>query len=476
MQHSYNNKLIKKVRETITRYSMLKHGDRVLAGVSGGPDSVCLIHLLKELSEEYGLSLHIAHLHHGFRGVEADEDVRFVQAIGESLAIPVHIEHADIPSYIRKARLSKQAGAREVRYKFFNKVASEIKADRIALGHTADDQAETFLMRLIRGSGSHGLSGIPPVRGIIIRPLIEVYREEIKGFLSENDIRYRIDSSNLSAVYLRNKIRRELIPYLIKEYNPNIMETLMRNLNILREEDIFLTGYVESIYRALLVRESKGSIQMDAGKLSALAKPVRRRALRQAVESIAGEGAVPVSFQHIEDSLSLLDSSEGGEIHLPGGIMVRRDGGAFWVCLKTGMPSIPTYVYNIVIPGDTVIPEAEMTVSTAITEGLVHDKEEEKKRDRYKAYFDMKKISLPLTVRNRRTGDLFHPSGMGGKKKRLKEYFIDLKIPRGERDRIPILTSPDGILWVVGYRTDERFKATTGTEAVLQVTAVKSAA
>ena len=236
--------LVKKVRETINCYNMLKTGDKVLVGVSGGPDSVCLLYVLKELRDEYSLSLHIAHLHHGIRGTEADEDVMFVQAIGDSIGIPVHIEYADIPSHAKIEHVSKQEAARDVRYKFFNTVTDKICADRVALGHTADDQVETFLMRILKGSGPHGLAGIPPVRDRIIRPLIGVFREEINEYLSEYDIRYRIDSSNLSAVYLRNKIRLELIPYLAKDYNPNIMHTLIRSLNILRDENIFLDEYV----------------------------------------------------------------------------------------------------------------------------------------------------------------------------------------------------------------------------------------
>lgn len=467
--------LIEKVRKTLACYNMLKHGDKVLVGVSAGPDSVCLLNVIKELREEYNLSLHIAHLHHGFRGSEADEDVRFVKAIGDSLGIPLNIEYADIPAYIKRARLSKQAGAREVRYQFFYRVAEEIGADKIALGHTADDQIETFLMRVIKGSGPRGLSGIPPVRDKVIRPLIEVYREEIKDYLSKRDIRYRIDSSNLSPVYMRNKIRLELIPYLSKEYNPNIIDTLMRNLKILRDEDIFLDEYVERKYPDLLISESKGHVRFDMGKLASIARPIRRRVLRRGVESIIGEGVVVLSFKHVEDSLSLLDSERGGEIHLPCGIIVRKDRGTFGIYLKTRLTPIPAYAYNVAVPGDTVVPEAGITISTTILEGLFSGEKEEG-HDRYKAYFDMAKFSLPLVVRNRRPGDLFCPRGMGGKKKKVKEYFIDRKILREERERIPVLTSPEGILWIIGYRADERFMVTAATEKILEVRAIKNAA
>lgn len=468
-------RVLQKVRETVTRHNMLKQGDKVLVGVSAGPDSVCLLHILKELKEEYDLALYIAHLHHGFRGSEADEDVRFVQAMGESLGIPVHIEYADIPSYIKEAGLSKQAGAREVRYRFFHRVAGETGADRIALGHTADDQVETFLMRLLRGSGSPGLSGIPPVREKIIRPLIDIHREEIRQFLSERDIRYRIDSSNLSPVYLRNKIRLELIPYLLKEFNPNIMDTLLRNLKILRDEERFLDQYVERIYPDMLVSASRGCVRFDAGKLAGIARPLRRRVMRHAVESLSGEGGVDLSFRHVEDSLSLLEGDREGEVHLPRGIIVKRERGTFGVFLKPRVVSTPPYLYEITIPGDTRASEAGIIISTALLE-QVPPAENQKEDGRNKGLFDMGKFSLPLIIRNRRPGDLFYPRGMGGQRKKIKEYFIDLKIPREERDKIPILVSPEGILWVVGYRTDERFRVTPDTKKILEVKASKKAA
>src|SRR3990172_2243910 len=471
-------KLIQKVRGTFARYHMLKQGDTVLVGVSAGPDSVCLLYLLKELQQEYSLSLHIAHLHHGFRGSEADEDVRFVRAIGKCLGIPVYAEHADIPAYLKKTGLSKQAGARKVRYEFFSKAAEETGAGRIALGHTADDQVETLLMRLLKGAGPHGLSGIPPVRDKIIRPLIELTREEVIGFLSEKGIRYRIDSSNLSKVYLRNKIRLDLLPYLAKEYNPNIMDTLMRNLTILRDEDTFLDESIQRLYPEMIISRTEESIVLDAARLASLVPPVQRRILRHAVESIAGEEAGALSFRHIEDSLALLEKDKTGEVHLPHDLRVRREGETLGVFLRPRTIHTPPYTYDIAIPGDTPIPEAGMTISAVILDGPSYDKGDKgfEGKDRYRAYFDMDKFSLPLVVRSRRAGDHFYPRGMGGKRKKIKEYFIDLKILRKDREIIPVLASAEDILWIVGHRTDERFKVTPAAEKILQVTAFKNAA
>ena len=471
--------LIKKVQETIGFYKMLKDGDTVLIGVSSGPDSVCLLHVLKELQDEYNLSLHIAHLNHGFRGAEADEDAMFVQCLGDSLGIPVIAEYADIPAYARTERKSKQEAAREVRYRFFSSVADKTGADRIALGHTADDQVETFLMRLLRGSGSHGLSGIPPVRERIIRPLIGVFREEINEYLAMHDIRYRIDSSNLTAVYLRNKIRLELIPYLAKEYNPNIMETIIRNLNILRDEDIFLDNYVTIIYQDMVIKESADSmIQFDVKRLNTCEEPVKRRIIRQAVESVKVEGGVALAWQNIQDALSLLRHDKKGEIHFPSGIVAERSGEIFSIYLKSAVASTPPYAYTVSVPGDTLVPEAGMKINTTILippflKGELSDKTE---TGRHTAYFDVSKFSEPLIIRNRRAGDFFCPRGMGRKRKKIKEYFIDLKIPKREREKIPVLTSPEGIMWVAGYRSDERFRVTSATEKILEVKAVKIAA
>lgn len=466
---------LKKAQETIKCYNMLKHGDIVLVGVSSGPDSVCLLHVLNELKDEYGLSLHIAHLNHGFRGGESDDDVSFVQSIADSLGIPLHMEYADIPLYIKRLGLSKQAGAREYRYKFFYRIADEIGATRIALGHTADDQAETFLMRLLRGSGSSGLSGIPPVRDRIIRPIIELTREEINEFLSDRQIRYRIDSSNLTTVYLRNKVRIELIPYLSKEFNPNIMDTLIRNLKILRDEDIFLGEYVKNIYKDIAAGKKGESVRFDVGRISSLPVPVKRRILRIAVESIIGEGAVDLSFKHVEDSLNLLNNERGGEVHLPSGIIVKKDKKSFSVYLRTDETHILPYSYHVAVPGDTIIPEAGITVSTTILEMEGYDKSEGAD-GKFEACFFMGDASQPLVIRNRRSGDFFCPKGMEGHKKKIKEYFIDMKISVSERDRVPILTSPEGIMWIIGYRTDDRFKAASSTKKILKVKAFRSAA
>ncbi|MBI5192410.1 MAG: tRNA lysidine(34) synthetase TilS [Nitrospirae bacterium] len=534
-----NYAILKKAQETIKRHNMLTHGDTVLVGVSSGPDSVCLLHILNDLKAEYDLTLHIAHLNHGFRGTEAEEDAEYVESLGTSLGIPVHSEYADIPSYIKKSGLSKQAGARKYRYKFFNRIADEINASRIALGHTADDQVETFLMRLIRGSGTSGLSGIPPVRDKIIRPLIEISREEINEFLSERKIRYRIDSSNLTTVYLRNKIRIELLPYLAKEFNPNIMDTILRNLKVLRDEDVFLDNYVRKIYKDIAVCENTAfvppplnplprgegtldaqlrgegamlfpppltgggegegghrSVQFNIASLAPLAIPVRRRIIRYAVETIAGEGAVDLSFKHVEDALNLLESNEAGEIHLPAGLIVNKDKGHLRLYLKHSIPSplrgegqggggqwrISSEIqpiqfsYQVTVPGDTHIREAGITVSTTILDRHVYDKSNSTYMQ-HEACFPINDTVLPIIIRNRRSGDFFCPADMGGHKKKIKEYFIDLKIPAGERERIPILLSSSGsVMWVVGYRTDERFKVKPSSEKILQVKTFRSAA
>ncbi|MDD5435207.1 MAG: tRNA lysidine(34) synthetase TilS, partial [Nitrospira sp.] len=345
--------------------------------------------------------------------------------------------------------------------------------------HTADDQTETFLMRLLRGSGSSGLSGIPPLRDRIIRPLIEITREEVNEFLSERGIRYRIDSSNLTTVYLRNKIRIELIPYLSREFNPNIMETLNRNLKILRDEDIFLDNYVKNIYNGLSVskygEDRKGSVRFDVAGLRSQPVPVKRRIIRYAVETIAGEGVVDLSFKHVEDSLSLLANEHGGEVHLPSGIIVKKDKVSFRVYLKAGETQLLPYSYNVAIPGTIAIPEAGIMVSA-----LILDKEGYKSAEgfdeKYEACFPIEDIPGSLIVRNRRSGDLFYPKGMNGHRKKIKEYFIDMKISGEERDRIPILASPEGIMWVVGFRTDERFKVNSATEKILHVRAFRNAA
>ncbi len=453
---------------------MISTGDKVVVGVSGGADSVCLLHILHSLKDYLDIELHAAYLNHGFRPGEAEKEASFVCKFAEELNIPYTAGYVDVPSYAKERRLSRQEAAREVRYAFLKEIAQKVNANKIAVGHTADDQAETYLLREIRGSGVKGLSAIKPVReNTIIRPLIEVRRKEIIEYLSENGIPYLEDPSNITSVYLRNRIRHELLPILTSRYNPRIVETLNRNAEILREEDEFLESYVRRLMLRLISKRKKGYVEIFLIPFLNLDRAVQRRVLRNAIEEVLGAG-YGYSLLHITKALELAtDGQTGKRINLPGGIVFEKSYSVIIISLRPAISSkvpLDTGIkYTLNVPGITHIPDFGVTFKTEMLSMVPAFGMPPLGDGKIEACLDKEGIKGEIYVRRRMKGDSFYPFGIG-KKKKLKEFFIDEKVPRGQRDSIPILVNENGdIIWVVGYRIDERFKVTKETERVLLI-------
>lgn len=469
--------LRKKVNDTIRKYGMLQPGNAVLVAVSGGPDSVCLLHVLHALAKESCISLHVAHLDHMFRGEESREDARFVAALADQLGIPATVEALDVPSYCRERGLSSQAGAREVRYRFLERVAGAVGARRIATGHTATDQAETLLMRLIRGAGLTGLSAIPPVRGRIIRPLIEVTREAVLEELREHRLAFRTDSSNVKPGYTRNRIRLEVLPALSR-LNPRVVEAIATAASMLRDEDGALESYVAGAAHRLLKQEDD-EVRLDRGAFLSLHPALRRRLLRASVNA-ATEGAGELSSDQTEEALRFLAEAQTGRaMHLLPDLVLEREYESI-VLRPSGTPA--AFSVPLALPGVTSLPDLGLEVETRVQDAAAippappscqgkgaADWGYAEENYRWQAVFDYAKIALPLVVRSRRPGDRFHPSGMGGRSKKLQDFFVDEKLSRLRRDRVPILATAHDIVWVVGMRTDGRFLPGPGTEQVLEV-------
>lgn len=466
--------LFKKAEKTIKKYNMLSEGDKVLIAVSGGSDSVFLLYLFNHLKEKYQLSLHVAHLNHGFRK-EAEKDADFVRRLAADLTIPFTSKKIDVPSYAKKKRLSKQEAAREVRYSFLKDVANKKGANKIALGHTADDQAETFIMRMIRGSGPKGMGGINPClqitdcgsRFTVIRPLIEIGRKEIMDYLKKNKISFIQDPSNIADVYMRNRIRNELIPFIEKGYNPRVKESFVHSAEILREEDSFLEDYTRKILSELVTLREKGRIEIALNPFLDLDKAIQRRIVRIIIEELKGslKGYAMEHINKVIDSIAL--GQTGKRINLPKGIVVQRDYdhlSFYFKNLKFRTPNSELRTYDVNVPGITKIPELNLKIQAEIRESPVSFG-----NGKFQAIFDFEKISDRIRIRKRREGDFFFPIGMGGKGKKLKTYFIDEKIRRDERERIPILVSGNDILWIIGHRQDERYKVEEGTKKVLLI-------
>lgn len=456
--------LISKVRRTIEKYRMLEQGDRVVVAVSGGPDSVFLLHALKELREDFNLTLIVAHLDHCIRGMEAKRECRFVEDLANSLHLPFESKSIDISALKKTEKKSTQQAARDARYEFFIDTLKKFNAQKVSLGHNADDQAETVLMRLIRGAGTKGLCGIPPIRdGIFIRPLIEVQRSEIKGFLRENRIEFVIDSSNRENVYLRNKVRNSLMPILMKEYNPGIVQNLIHTSEILRKEDEFMEKLVLDLFSRICVSRGKESLTLNILYLKDLEESIQVRVLRKAIESFSGD-LKRISFKHMESLMGIL-SSEGANksLSLPGGIIVEKRYNE--LIIRREVKATPFYYSFYEIPNYVRLKEIDKEVELKV----IPQKEDLNLNvDPKVAFMDYGQIKFPIVIRNFREGDRFQPMGMEGTKK-LKDFFIDNKIPKSIRRQIPLLLFNNLIAWVMGLRIDNRVMVRECPAEILQV-------
>ncbi len=451
--------IIEKVKETVQKYHMLAHGDHVLIGLSGGPDSVCLLTIINKLKHELGVHLSAAYIDHGLRPDETPYEIDFCRDLCNSLGMPFITRSIDVKSYVKEKKLNKQEAARELRYRVLNEIAAETAANKIALGHNAGDQSETILMRLFRGTGPSGLSGIPPVRRHIIRPLIEVERIEIEKFLEDEGMGFVIDSSNLKHEYLRNKIRHLIIP-AIKNINRDIIKTLSRTADIFRDEERYFEIIVTKTLMKLITRKTDKTIEIFLGPLEAMDTVILRRVLRRAIDET--KGLHGISFIHIEEIMSLIKSGKSGDrIYLPKDIRVIK---GYSTLILTSEKPARLGTYSIDSPGEIIVTESSVVLRSA-TMGIdeVKDYGDAQKC----AVIDADKVHFPLIIRGRLHGDFFYPMGFG-KRKKLQDYFVDEKIPRDERDAVPLLVCGNNIVWVIGYRLDDRYKVDKDTERVLK--------
>jgi len=449
-----------RVLSTIRKHQMLNRGDKVLVAVSGGPDSVALLYFLNQIRPVYDLTLHVFHLNHMIRGREAAEDAQFVVEFANKLGVPSTTMSFDVPALMKRERLSLEEAAREARYELMDRIASEIKADKAALGHHADDQVETFLMRLIRGSGLKGLGSILPVRDHYIRPFIEVSKEEIAEYIDENGLEYRLDASNEDLSILRNKVRRELVP-LISSYNPQIRPTLLRTIEVVREDQLHLEELTSGVFD-VLAETGEGIVRISIQGLVAQSIALRRRLIRKCIGWVKTD-LRGIDFKHIEGILSKIEEVPAQfELELPGDIIVFTEY-EYLVFAKRGLfEPAPVEPVRLAVPGVTKIGMLGVEIDARTTDPSNLEFE----RNGAVAHLDADKIPGELFVRTRRPGDSFKPFGMT-KDKKLQDFFVDEKVPKRERDRVPIIASNGDIIWIGGFRIDERFKVTEDTKRVL---------
>jgi tRNA(Ile)-lysidine synthase len=457
------------VDEAIGHGALLEEGDAVLVCVSGGPDSVALLHLLWRRAPAFRLRLGVAHLDHGLRA-EAGLEAQFVAGLAASSDLPFYLEKADLEIFRRRQRVSVEEAGRRLRYEFFDTVAEANGYRRVALGHHADDQAETLLLNLLRGGGGRGLAGMPAARrGRYIRPLIRAARADIEAYLEAHGLRYVVDRTNTDEALLRNRIRHRLIPVLEREYQPRVRSLLSRTAEVLGAEERWLEGLLDPLYAQVRAPSGEGRVALAAAALAGLPLAAARRLVRRALAEARGD-LRRIGFAHVEGVLELAGRrTDAGPLHLPGGTRVARRGPQLWVFRTEahgpcGPRPGPDYEYRMSGCGLLRIEEAGawLRLSEVPLDGLPVSAAGGGRT----AWLDAEAVAFPLTVRNRRRGDRFQPLGAGGTQK-LKKFFSDHKVPAHERQRCPLLVSRGRILWVAGHRLDEGARVGPGaTRAV----------
>ena len=456
-----------RVLDFIQRRQLISGGKLVVA-VSGGPDSVCLVHILARLRKKLKASLHVAHLNHQLRGAESEADAQYVSELARQLDIPATIEGREVKGYQKQHHLSLEEAAREVRYSFLAEVAKAIGTNLVAVGHTRDDHVETILMHLIRGTGTRGLKGLQPSTEwrsktasiTVIRPLLEVSRGETEDYCRQHRLAPRLDTSNISLSPLRNRIRHQLLP-LLESYNPGIAQALLRTGQIAGDDIAFLDKEAARLWDEVAQEDGK-TIVLDKKRFDPLPPTLKRYLLRAAVARRLGS-AKDIEMRHIEEMMSALDKAAGKRLSLPGGLTFSLEYDRY---LLTSDPATlsPLPVLGgesqLRIPGETKLPG--WSVEASIVKGKRLTKND------FTAYLDLAKTGDKLVVRPRKRGDRFQPLGLGQPKK-VNEFMIDAKIPRAWRQQVPIVCSPAQIVWVVGWRIDERAKVSDKTKKVLRL-------
>jgi tRNA(Ile)-lysidine synthase len=499
------------VRKTIRRHEMLPHGGRVVVALSGGPDSVALLHVLRELELSGELVVAgVAHFNHQLRGSASDADEQFCRALAASLALPLEAGSSDVRRAARSEKRSVEDAARRLRYAFLHEAAARLGAEAIAVGHSRDDQAETFLLRLLRGAGTRGLGAIRPKAGLVVRPLIDVSRAELRQYAADHGLASRDDETNADVSVPRNRVRHELLPYLEREFSPGIVEVLAREAALAREDDDRLESEAIDLAGSVVLTSTpvhqegtraadmpagtltEGRVVIAAAALTSLHPALGSRVARLALRPLAGDRFI--GFEHVQRFLDFARcGAAGSAISLPGQQGIhrgdrivlgpeppRRARGA-----KTGGAARPTgarstkvgpvapkprsgeggnsFRIPLSIPGEVVLAPQQMAVSAA---WAVSRAEGPSSPTDLAAL--VTGLEGPLAVRFRRPGDRFRPPGMGGRVRKLQDYLVDRKVERSARDLLPLVVDHDDrIVWIIGHAVAEGFRAAGPSPGVI---------
>ena len=426
---------------------LLAAEEKILVACSGGTDSIALAEILYRLREEQGWRLAVCHVHHGLRGCAADRDAEQVERWARERRIPFFLRRIPVADYAAEQGLSVEDAARRLRYQALEEVLQLSASTLLATGHHKEDQAETVLMRLLRGAGPTGLAGILPRRGVVIRPLLGVRRAELSEYCRARQLVVCEDETNQDVALLRNRIRHELLPQLAAEYNPEIVEALVKTALVCQREDAYLNqlaAQAEAQVEAL-----PDGARLPLPVLTALPPALQQRLLRTVLRKKSGADAA-VTFTHLEKIAILVQRGQvGKKLPMPGGWVLEREYGALRLYRPQAAPPAPAFSWPLPVPGRLALPDGTQLLTSWCQE------RPRLPADATAACFSAGGLSLPLVVRSRQAGDVFRPAGGGGSKK-LKKFFIDAKVPQRLRDGLPVVCDRQGIVWLPGLRAGQR--------------------
>ncbi|MBI2940360.1 MAG: tRNA lysidine(34) synthetase TilS [Chloroflexi bacterium] len=463
-----------RLRTVAASASLFAPGEEWVVGVSGGADSVALLHGLSSLRAEWGISLHVAHLNHRLRGAESDADEAFVADIARSLGLAATVDRADVAALGLVCRVGLEEAGRLARYRFFAEVVHQRGAAGVAVGHTADDQVETLVLHWARGTGLTGLRGMRPRTSMrvsmvggsvqtltVVRPLIETARAETQAYCAAVGLVPRVDRTNADLTYRRNRIRLEVIPRL-EEVNPRFREVVRRNAQLLALDADFIRDELARRWPSL-ARVGDEGIVFDLAAWRALPPALQRHALREGVARVRGDLA-GLGAAHVEEVVALLHRPATGKaLAWPGGLQVSVAHDRFAIgpaaCVP---PRLPVEPQTLSVPGATPISGTDWQISTRLVDRPCAGPA----GDRYHADLDRGAAGLDLAVRRRRPGDRLVPLGMDREKK-VQDLLVDAHVPRAARDAVPIVVNARGIVWVAGVRMDDRCRVRPETDAIL---------
>jgi tRNA(Ile)-lysidine synthase len=519
--------LTRNVRGFIEAQGLISRQDSVLVAVSGGADSVALLYVLFDLRKDMGFSLEAAHLNHGIRGKAAEEDADFVEKVCQELAVRCCVEQVDTPSFARRAKLSLEEAARELRYEFLLKKAQAGNHNKIALGHTMEDQAETVLMHLIRGAGILGVSGMKPISGafakptsdagmaeiseesaatarpgsetaiqpdsrvFFIRPFLVTSRAAVKDFLASRTISCREDASNTDMTFTRNRVRHELMEILRAKYNPRIVEALGSHAFLAAEMDDYLSRVASEAYQFCVRKEASENIELELTPFLSYHACIQSYIVREAFRRLCGS-LKDFGFTHIASLVNLASSGQSGDsVDVASGISAWLNGRSLRIGRTSARRSEKDNSSRFLVrlePGNEVwLPELGLTIASEVLSRDAQDdksginkfgidklgKDDSLKSDPDRVFFDLEKLEPPLVLRNLEPGDRIAPFGMDGTKK-IQDLLVDLKVPRARRRKLAAFCDRKQILWLVGVRRSGAAPVTQMTRSVLSVRAVAS--